>query len=63
MTVIHPYRGELTSDTITLPVAAEIKNDTIYVPLCAETAGAILRWDISKYMHWDDTAKTMLIEH
>lgn len=63
MTVIHPYRGELTSDTITLPVAAEIKNDIIYVPLCAETAGAILRWDISKYMYWDDTAKTMLIEH
>lgn len=61
MTVIRAYRKQ--NSIIELPVAAEIKNDTIYVPLCAETAGAILRWDISKYMHWDDTAKTMLIEH
>lgn len=61
MTVIRAYRKQ--NSIIELPVAAEIKNDTIYVPLCAETAGVILRWDISKYMHWDDTAKTMLIEH
>ncbi|NDO46049.1 hypothetical protein [Clostridium sp. MD294] len=61
MTVIRAYRKQ--NSIIELPVAAEIKNDTIYVPLCAETVGAILRWDISKYMYWDDTAKTMLIEH
>lgn len=61
MTVIPAYRKQ--NSIIELPVAAEIKNNVLYVPLCTETAEAILQWDISKYMYWDDTAKTMLIEH
>lgn len=61
MTVIRAYRKQ--NSIIELPVSAEIKNNVLYVPLCTETVEAILRWDISKYMYWDDTAKTMLMEH
>ena len=61
MTVIRAYRKQ--NSIIELPVSAEIKNNVLYVPLCTETVEAILRWDISKYMYWDDTTKTMLMEH
>ena len=63
MTVIRAYREQNKNSIIELPVAAEIKNNVLYVPLCTETVEAILRWDISKYMYWDDTTKTMLMEH
>ncbi len=63
VTVMRAYREPPNNtNTIELPVSAEIKNNVLYVPVCIETVEIILNQNMQEYMHWNDNAKTMLIE-